>query len=306
MLNNKKFRIFLSIVIAIALWVYVVGTMDPSNEKTYASIPIEVVGEEKLDEIGLAISNVNLNTIDIEVEARNSIISNLDDKDFTAVIDVSQAHKGVNEVKIKVKAPDGVSLKNQSSATCKVTVETQIKDAKKIELSIPEDLSDDQEIELVSKELDSVYVTGSVSKMEEIDHIAAIIDMDNLQEGENKLVAILKPVDRNSYELDRLVLDNTKISLNVNLYQVKQVKLDFESIGQGKGRDGLIRSVTVPKSILVMGLSKDLEGIDSVKAESLTISDIKSDKDIELKLDLPEGVKLSKKQEKVVAKVIVK
>ena len=50
MLDNKKFNIVLSVLIAIGIWAYVIGETNPTDTKTYRDVPIQFLGEESLDE----------------------------------------------------------------------------------------------------------------------------------------------------------------------------------------------------------------------------------------------------------------
>ena len=43
MLNNKKFNIVISLIIAIGLWAYVIGETNPPDTKTFRDIPIQLI-----------------------------------------------------------------------------------------------------------------------------------------------------------------------------------------------------------------------------------------------------------------------
>ena len=48
MLNNKKFNIVLSLIIAVGLWAYVIGETNPTDTRTFRDIPITFVNGEVL------------------------------------------------------------------------------------------------------------------------------------------------------------------------------------------------------------------------------------------------------------------
>ena len=48
MLKSKKFNIVLALIIAIALWAYVLGEVNPESTATVKNIPINFTNQESL------------------------------------------------------------------------------------------------------------------------------------------------------------------------------------------------------------------------------------------------------------------
>ncbi len=55
MLDNKKLNMIISLIIAIALWAFVIGEINPQATRVYRDVPIKLVQQEILDESGLAV-----------------------------------------------------------------------------------------------------------------------------------------------------------------------------------------------------------------------------------------------------------
>ena len=58
MLNNKTFRIVASLIIAVLLWAYVIGTKSTSTTQEISNIPIILNHTVELNERGLAVSSM--------------------------------------------------------------------------------------------------------------------------------------------------------------------------------------------------------------------------------------------------------
>src|SRR5699024_9041477 len=56
--NRKKyFTMFLSIAIAVGLWVFVIENENPTIKMTYSNIPVEYLNEDALEEDGLVVAD---------------------------------------------------------------------------------------------------------------------------------------------------------------------------------------------------------------------------------------------------------
>ena len=53
MLKNRNVRLIFSLIIAICLWLYVMGNVDPVITNHFGSVPVTLTNESELDELGL-------------------------------------------------------------------------------------------------------------------------------------------------------------------------------------------------------------------------------------------------------------
>lgn len=109
MLKNKKFQAILSLLIAIGLWVYVMGTVDPTVTTTIRDVTVEKINEDVLEEKGLSAELERPHTVNIEIKGTRSNVNEAKEGEIRATVDVSNCDYGKNLAEIKVKLPDGVS-----------------------------------------------------------------------------------------------------------------------------------------------------------------------------------------------------
>ncbi|MCR5154944.1 MAG: hypothetical protein K6B75_08880 [Lachnospiraceae bacterium] len=80
----------LSIVLAFILWVVVINQQDPVETVTIKDIPVSVINEGSLTNLGYSYKINEGATITIEVEARRSITSNISSANVVATADFSK------------------------------------------------------------------------------------------------------------------------------------------------------------------------------------------------------------------------
>lgn len=109
MLENKKFQAVLSLLIAIGLWMYVMGSVDPTVTATVRGIPVEKTHEKVLKDLGMTATLESPETVDIVIKGARSDVNEAKESDITATVDVSNCEYGENEAKIHIDFPDKIS-----------------------------------------------------------------------------------------------------------------------------------------------------------------------------------------------------
>ena len=126
MLKNKKFQAILSLLIAIGLWVYVMGTVDPTVKATINDIPVEKINEEVLKDKGLTATLKSPEVVSIKIRGARSDISEAKKSGVKATVDVSNCEYGENEASIRIRFSEGVSgikIEDMSERTAVFTVQ---------------------------------------------------------------------------------------------------------------------------------------------------------------------------------------
>ena len=108
MLTNKKVLMFVSLLIAIGLWMFVMGNVDPKMDERVSGIQVEMVGTDSLEAKGLTATLNSPKIVSVVIEGKRSQVRKTVDKGIKAYIDVSTCEYGKNEADIHVKLPEGV------------------------------------------------------------------------------------------------------------------------------------------------------------------------------------------------------
>lgn len=125
MLNNKKVLMLISLLVAIALWMFVMGSVDPQVSARVTDVTVEMQGTDVLADKELSATVNKPKVVTVTIEGKRSQVKKVKDKGVKAYIDVSNCDYGKNETEIHVKLPDGVkgvTLEDISSETAIFTV----------------------------------------------------------------------------------------------------------------------------------------------------------------------------------------
>ena len=108
-MTNKKVLMLVSLLVAIGLWMFVMGSVDPETSQRVTGIKVEMQGTNVLEDEGLKATLVKPKMIAITIEGKRSQIKKAQKKGISAYIDVSTCDYGKNEAEIFIRLPDGVS-----------------------------------------------------------------------------------------------------------------------------------------------------------------------------------------------------
>lgn len=303
MFNNKKMNILLSVLIAIALWIYVVGEINPVTSKTFRELPINYLNEEYLSDNGMAIASVSHEHISVTVEGDRARISKLSPSDISATVDLTDSAKGKNEFKIDVKTIDKISVENKNVDKVVVKIETLVTAEKEIQVVYSgSDKSLDEPI-TISNDTEKVTISGAKSNVAKVKSVKAEIDVNHIDSKEKTFNVSLVPVDSHGKIVKHISLSKDEAVINAVLGKTKDVELEVPITGSDAG--GKEKSVNAPKSITIKGRKDVIDSIDKITAETIDISNVTGSMEIDIIPILPQGVEVSTKTSELKATITV-
>lgn len=125
MFRNRKFLMFISFLVAICLWVYVMGNVDPETTLKMSEVKVEMQGTDVLDNAGLKAKMIGPKVVSVTLEGKRSQVNETKKKGVEAYIDVSTCDYGMNETGINIRLPEGVTgvtVESVSAETAKFKV----------------------------------------------------------------------------------------------------------------------------------------------------------------------------------------
>lgn len=302
MFNNKKINMLLSLIVAIALWAYVMGEVNPSQTQLVKGIPVQFENQKVLNERGLAVAVTGTTTIDLTVEGSRKVIADIGPDSFTATADVSECIEGDNILEVDVDTSKEVSRVTDSTITIHVNVEKIVSEKKtiKAEYTGEEPIDTELEFDIVSDE--SVTVTGAESLVEAVEYVRADISDMNLINNGQTIEAKLVPVNNKGIEIHNITLSAENAEVTISELATKKVKLNVDVTGK-PAAGYLIDGINVPDSVIIKGRQSDLDRISGVTANTIDVSGLNSTTKIELEIPLPEGVSISSQSLPVIATI---
>lgn len=303
MLNNKKFNIVLSIIIAIGLWAYVIGETNPTDTKTFRDIPITLIHAEALEDSDLAVLETSADTMSVTLSGTRSNVNKISEKDIVATVDLADAAKGRNELKIYVRVPEKVEI--EETSINKLTVVVEGKKSKEVDIDVEYLGNFENEEEPITVEMsrESVVVSGPASLVNKVTSVRADVAEGKVTDTLKTIKSKLTPVDKTGAEVKKVELSAKSVSVTAELARTKTVPLQVPITDDSS--DTLSKQTTVPKTITIKGKSSDLEDVNSITTEEIDITDVTENTSINLVPILPDNIQVSEQSNSLVLVVKV-
>lgn len=304
MWTNKKLRMLVAFIVAIGVWIYVKGLVDPSISKNFDNVHINIKNQSSLMDRNLAVDSVDIKTINVRVSGTRSNISDLQPDEVKAIADVSSAIRGENSIYVEVKAPNNVNVREQSVKRINVNVARLRK--KEMGFSVSGKNPLDKNTTIISEgEGKSVVLLGTANNLAKVRRVEARVDNKKLSDKSKALQADLVAIDANGKIVDYVYFEENTVEIIAKLVSEKRVEVHVPTVG--KVADGYkIESIEIPKDVIILGNIKVLEKIVVLEAKEINIDKLKATTTIKLEIKLPQDVELKYSKALLVKVNIVK
>lgn len=294
--NINTVNVILSILVAFAAWIFVVYNVSPTINKTYRDVPLEYKGEYELGQRGLGVLEADEESVNVTVTVDRRDLQEINESDIKAVVDVSSAVRGSNNLDISVETSSKLTVVKQSSEN--LNVEVTQSDNRDVEVEVGYDADSDSATEPVATEVgvNMVSVIGAKELVAKVDHVLIPLKESSLTESEESYTVNPVAVDENGILVKNIVVLPSEVSLTAYKANTKTVKLKITVSDDAKNDS---KKYTVPETVTIKGRDSVLKDIEEIEAESVDISDVSSKRDIPIKLNLPDGVLLSIKSKNI-------
>lgn len=294
------------LLLAFAIWLYVVDNDSDDYEKTFTLIPIEIEGSETLAEISnMSVINLEESAVSVTVRGKRGDINKLSSEDFRAYVNVGSLTTAERHlVSVLVDLPAGVERLNTEPSAVNIYTDELAEREVPVEVVPKYRIESAYTIDRIEKNIETVKVYGPRELLSRIAGARAEIELGELTTG---VVAtgVLEPVDKDGIPLDSkyLRLETRDITVSVSIHTEKTVPLTVElSPGfSGAAYRGCTMSAS---SVTLRGDPKLLASV-----EELTIFTVMSDEVTEYTIQLteamlPGGVSFSGAPDSVTIKLI--
>lgn len=304
MLQSKRGNLIISLILAITIWFYVVGEMNPTTNKTYRNIPITLINTQTLEKDGLAVVSTSDSEMSITITGKRSAVNDVRTADITATVDVSEAAEGDNQLRINISVPSNVEVKDQSLNRVTVNVQELVSAEKPVQILYSGKSGSGKEATTTSVDPETVTVSGAQSQVDKVSYVKGVVDVADIKTSETVISTRLTAVDSSGKTVKNVTLSQSKANVKTVLYYKKEVALKVSVTGADSGN--VVRTYEAPSTIRIKGPKDTVESISTVTADEVDLSGVTKSTDITLNLNLPEGVVLTEESEDPVLSVTVK
>ena len=280
--RSKVVRIVISILVAIAMWLYVDLERAPERTMTIRDIPVEFSGENTI----LADKNLMLlsgydTTIDLKIRGPKRELVKMNRDNVRVIASTSSIDSvGVHQLDWTASFPDGVVRTNVSVEKASLS---------QITVTVGELYTKEVPVEChVVGEVAEGYFTGDVVLDPEVLTLRAQRD-DLLNVSCAKLTvdisgatrSVVQTVDVQLYDYDGNPVENSNIRTNTSLIQAKvpvlttrEVELAVEFSGVPGAAMNSIKCDITPKTVRLNGEADVLDSIDKLVLATLHVDDL--------------------------------
>ena len=294
-MKSKMFRIGLSVVIAFALWLYVVSTVSPEQEETFYDIPVSYQNDV-LEERGLMIVS-DTPTATVKAKGNRSDLNELNATNITLLADLASIQApGTHMLNYRVIYPGNMAVETLSKnpSVLQLKIENKMKKAVPIKVefvgSVPEGFIDDKENPVMDASV--VEVVGPESSVTKIDHALIRVDLSDRTESivgaftYDLCDAAGDPVDA------QMVTTNVEeVNLSVKIQRMKELSVIYTVADGGGATKDTCKIELSHQSLWVSGSDSKLQSLNVLDLGTINLADLKKDTNtLTFDVILPEGV----------------
>lgn len=313
LVNNFGYKV-LSVVLAIMLWLTIINVIDPYDDELIAGIPVELINQETLTDMGYTFEVLEGSTVSINVYGPKSVIDSLTSSDFYAYADFSTISPLSDYVDIQVKCVKSNVASNNVDITLKnseVKINVENRESRTIDVDVA--LVGEAAPGFVAGDFDvspmSIKVTGAESVVESIAMAVAEYDISGASLDISDNVA-LKLYDEDGVEIDKsnIILSREDVRLKVPILVKKEVPVNYAYSGTVKDGYKISGMECSQEKVVIAGTASAVEVVKSIDlpAELINVNEISADTTYSVRIShyVPSNVKiLSEATSDVVIKV---
>lgn len=282
----------ISLLLSLGLWIYISNVENPMRTYEIRNIPVELVNLDSLKSSKFAISGNQNFTVDLKLEGPSTDITKVKREDFKIVADMSAYALKIGENTIPVQIisyPENITIKNNGFLGIKINLEELV--TKKFTIQSKVKLYYKDNIYEMSKRVtpDTVTVEGANSSVGRISSAVIVGEENGISENFEKSYNI-KLIDSNGSEVTGVTPDIDNARLSVEVSKGKSVPINLKTTGELNASLELKGYELSSNYVNITGSGDALSKVQSIDTEVFDISKLEKTGEVNVKLNIPEGV----------------
>lgn len=280
--RNKVLQVIASILVAVAIWVYVDVEKAPERTKTIRDIPVEFSGESTtLADKNLMLLSGYDTTVDLTIKGTKRELVKINKDNVRLVASTSSIDSvGVHTLRWDVVYPDGVqssALSVDWASKYKVTVTVGELYTKEVPVNcvVTGTVADGYFTGETVLDPTTLVLRGQRDDLLNVAYAKLTVDISDATRS------VIQTESVQLYDNDDNPVDNSNIRTNASLIQAKvpvlttkEVSLAVELSGVPGSAGQSIKTTITPNSVRLIGEADVLENIDEIVLATLYIEDL--------------------------------
>lgn len=259
--NSNVFWIIVSLILSLAIWVYVTSIETDDFKQTFRGVQIEVVGESALKTSkNMVITDLDTSYVTIDVTGPRRIVGSLSASDIVAQLDVSKLSRvSFTSQQYSVVFPEGVdtskiTVTRKSPETVSFVVTNMAEKTVQVKGSFVGSVADGYKSQKAEFEPDTITVSGPEVYLKNIDYAWVTFGAENIEETfATESFFQLMDEQGNEIPADGLTFSAESVMAKLPIIEVRNVPLAVNVV-YGAGATEENTSVTIePQYITLSG-----------------------------------------------------
>ncbi|MBQ0038229.1 MAG: hypothetical protein KBS74_06100 [Clostridiales bacterium] len=314
-INSKKaMRIVLSILIAIAIWLYVDIEKAPEVATWVRDIPVEFSNENTvLADKGLMLLSGYDTTVDLKLKAPRKELFKLDDSSQIRIVaDVSGINEvGVQSLTYQIYYPDNISrnsihVEDASAFSITVTVGELNTKTIPVKCEVTGDVAKGYFAGTLKLDPEELVLRGQRDDLLNISYAKVKMDVSGVESTE------IQTMEYVLYDYNDVMVTNNHIRADVNLIQatlpvttMKEVplKIQFKE-ATGSTLDQVKYNIS-PNTVKLSGERETLDKISEIVLDTIYLQDLQETQSLTYKIPVPDGIVLADDTDEAMVTIVV-
>ena len=294
----------LSFVFGLFLWVGIINSQDPYITRTF-DIPVSIVNENALTDIGKTYDIIDGENVNIEVKAPRSVINTLSSDDIKAIANfkkLSYTYSIPIEVNIPSLNKNEYNI-NTNNATMLLKLDELIDLNMDVQIEETGTCMDGYYLSNLDSNMKSITISGGESIIKTIDKAIVKVNIENKNKDFTKSYSIdVYDKNGNLVNKDDINLSSNEIIVNGTILPTKKIPININIKNEVTNSYKLVKMESDLKELTIAGKKNDLNNLNElnididVNKEDINESYIKT---LNLQDYLPEYIYLADSNEKL-------
>ena len=296
---NKVLYMIISLVFAVAFWLYVENVEGNTITNTYTNIPVEFIGEtDTLPSRGLMMMQDETIRVDLELRGPRSVITGLRRSDLRIQVNLTNISAvGTYRLTYELLTPDNVSrssvtIEKASVSTITVRIVEMYEKNIPVRVRVVGEVAENHICMAEKLVAQPSYITVS-GREEDVDEIASanvVVDLTNASETVKAVMGYeLRDSMGKTIENNGIRVSDKRINVTVPVYVIKTLPL---TVNFQEAPGSMLDNVDWELSmgfVDVAGEATNLATKESILLDTVVLSSLLSDTEIELPINVPAG-----------------
>lgn len=283
--DSRIFWLVVSLLASLTIWIYVTSEETEAFKTTFRNVRIEVVGEEALrNSRNLIITDLNTNSVTVEITGPRRVVAPLDADDLVAQVDVSKLTRAAyTTLKYDIVYPTSVDERyiteeKKTPEYVNFTVSQLTSTPIQVRGGFEGRSADGYTAETPVFEPSTITVTGPEAYLKDVAYAYVSFGQDVVVDSTYSVEAAYTLMDKNGEPVstEYLSCDPDVIQATLPILQVKSVGLGVDLI-EGAGATKANTKVSIePSSVTLAGDSSILGGVNRITLGTIDLTDFAS------------------------------